>query len=709
MPDAGHRDQDDATASWVSGGIKAQQRLRFLAETMPQLVWMAGPDGRLRWTNRQWVEYTGASIEVSRTGGWSMFHPEDSPGMFASWHASLATAAPYELEVRIRRHADGVFRWFLVRAVPQIGPSGAVDGWIGTCTDIDDLKQASAALRDAAARDHEREERLRLALKAGAVGTWDFDATGEGVSADERCLAMFGLAPGAAPTIGALLGCVHAGDRGAVEKSVREAVTATGPSGFSFECRVIGDGDGVLRHLKVDGRAVGGVGSPGLRLSGTVVDLSATRRADERDRLQAEAGAMLVESFDVHQVLRGIADLCVQRIVDWCSIDLLDGPGAIERVAVAHRDPARVTLAHDLHRRYPPTPQSPTRQVLASGEPFLVEEVTDEMVIRSAVDADHLELVRALGLRSVAVVPLRSRSGILGVLTLVTAESRRKLRPDDLGFAVELGRRIGFAVDNARLFAAEKAARTFAVERAEALGRLNAELEQFAYVCSHDLQEPLRQVSQFADLARLRLGPGVDERAAKYLSYVLDNVSRMRSLITDLLGYARVGNAEVPLDHQVDLERVMVEVIENLRDRIAEAGATITIAPLPTVVGSKVQFIQVFQNLFANAIKFRGEVPPRVTVSAESTGGAQVISVADNGIGIPTDFRERVFEVFQRLHSRERYPGSGIGLAICRKIVERCGGRIWVEGAEGGGSVFKLSLPMDGSGSPRDPKRPSSP
>jgi PAS domain S-box-containing protein len=674
--------------------MHAEQRLLFLAESMPQLVWIAGADGNLRWTNQKWLAYTGSSIEDSRTDGWSMFHPDDSPGMFASWRAALASATPYELEVRIRRHGDGIFRWFLVRAVPQTNPAGMVDAWIGTCTDIDDLKQSSAALREAAARDHEREQRLRLALESGSVGTWDFDGAGGGLIADARCKAMFGVMTSAVLTRRLIVDCIHPDDREDAEKTIREAIASPGRETFSMECRVIGAEDGLLRHLKIDGRFTRLAGNAMPRLSGTVVDLSATRRADDRNRLQAEAGALLVESLDLHEILRGIAGLCIKRIVDWCSIDLIKDDGAIERIAVAHRDPARIALAHDLHQRYPPTPESPTRQVLATGQPFLIEGITDEMIVRGAVDAEHLRLIRALGLRSLAVVPLRARDHILGLITLVTAESRRTLRSDDLGFAVELGRRIGFAVDNARLFAAEKAARNYAVERAEALGRLNAELEQFAYVCSHDLQEPLRQVSQFTDLVRLRLGPDVDQPVAKYLAYIMDNASRMRSLITDLLGYARVGDAAVPADQDVDLDRVMAEVTQNLQERIADARATILATPLPTVIGSKVQFIQVFQNLVANSLKFHGAEAPRVTVTADVVSGVHVISITDNGIGIPEAFRKRVFEVFQRLHSTERYPGSGIGLAICRKIVERFGGRIWVEGAEGAGSVFKISLPI---------------
>jgi PAS domain S-box-containing protein len=226
------------------------------------------------------------------------------------------------------------------------------------------------------------------------------------------------------------------------------------------------------------------------------------------------------------------------------------------------------------------------------------------------------------------------------------------------------------------------------------LTRSNSELEQFAYVASHDLQEPLRMVSNYTQLLGRRYGDKLDDAAREFIDYAVDGATRMQQLINDLLAFSRVGTRGrefTPTDGDAVLERTLV----SLSPAIQEAGATVTHDPLPTVEADDVQLGQVFQNLIVNAIKFRNAAPPKVHVSAKRQGENWVFSVADNGIGIDPEYAERVFVIFQRLHGREEYPGTGIGLAVCKKVVERHGGRIWAEAAPGGGSVFSFTMPAD--------------
>jgi PAS domain S-box-containing protein len=229
-------------------------------------------------------------------------------------------------------------------------------------------------------------------------------------------------------------------------------------------------------------------------------------------------------------------------------------------------------------------------------------------------------------------------------------------------------------------------------EAQQALERTNAELAQFAYVASHDLSEPLRMVSSYLQLLRRRYHGQIDEDADEFIDFAVEGANRMRALIEDLLAYSRAGRGAEP--RAIDLGHVMADVLSSLAAAVADARAQVSVGPMPTVLGDRLALAQVLQNLIANALKFRSDAQACVWVTAERVHDAKwQVSVADDGIGIDQRHRDRVFKMFQRLHDREAFEGTGIGLAICRKIVERQGGEIWVDGREGGGSVFSFTVP----------------
>jgi len=233
----------------------------------------------------------------------------------------------------------------------------------------------------------------------------------------------------------------------------------------------------------------------------------------------------------------------------------------------------------------------------------------------------------------------------------------------------------------------------FHIERREYIGDLQAEtrrLEQFAYAASHDLQEPLRMVSSYLQLIERRYEDKLDEDGEEFLRYAVDGAQRMREMIEALLAYSRIETGGEPLD-TVNLDAVLEDVRRDLEVKIVETGAQIEIEPLPTVTGDAAQLRQVFQNLLANALEY-SENPPQITVSAQREGEKWKCSVSDEGIGIDPEQQEQVFDVFQRLHSHGEYPGTGIGLALCRRIIERHGGEIWVESVPGEGATFSLTL-----------------
>ncbi len=231
-------------------------------------------------------------------------------------------------------------------------------------------------------------------------------------------------------------------------------------------------------------------------------------------------------------------------------------------------------------------------------------------------------------------------------------------------------------------------------ERAARLARSNQDLQQFANIASHDLQEPLRMINSYTQLILRRYPDRLDDSGREFLGFMVEGASRMQQLIDDLLTFARIesrGRSFGP----VELEAVLAEAVRNLTVPIQETGARITHDPLTQIDGDDRQLVELFQNLLENAIKFRSTTPPRIHVSEALDGSVLVLSIRDDGLGVAPEYHERIFQIFQRLHLPEEYPGTGIGLAVCKRVVERHGGRIWVEsqGVPGEGSTFFVSLP----------------
>jgi light-regulated signal transduction histidine kinase (bacteriophytochrome) len=228
-------------------------------------------------------------------------------------------------------------------------------------------------------------------------------------------------------------------------------------------------------------------------------------------------------------------------------------------------------------------------------------------------------------------------------------------------------------------------------KRTAELQRSNAELEQCASIASHDLQAPLSQVIGYINLLAKRYQDKLDANANEFLNFAVDGATRMQQLIQDLLTYSHVGHGGQACA-PVNCEDILARALQNLQLAIKESDAVVTHDPLPTVPADATQLLQVFQNLLGNALKFRGDQPPTIHIGVERCNSAWRFAVCDNGIGIEPQYVERIFEIFQRLHTRREYPGTGIGLALCKKIVERPGGRIWVESQPGRGATFYFTL-----------------
>lgn len=304
----------------------------------------------------------------------------------------------------------------------------------------------------------------------------------------------------------------------------------------------------------------------------------------------------------------------------------------------------------------------------------------------TAAASEYVGLIGAygMGLRSFLSAPLVYRGEPIGCLNLHSLRERAYTERHRI-LAERIGVYIAGAIANAKLHAQ-------VTNQAEELARSNRELEQFAYVASHDLQEPLRMVSSYVSLLGRRYGGQLDERADKYIHFAVDGANRMQRLITDLLAYSRVGTRGAEME-EIAIADVVQQALANLEIAIRESDAEIVYSDLPRVIGDSSQLGQLFQNIIGNALKFKTERRPRVDIEAERTDDHWTFCVRDNGIGFDQRYADRIFGVFKRLHRNTDIPGTGIGLAICQRIIDRHGGRIWAESETGNGARFFFTLP----------------
>lgn len=785
-----------------AAGKLPDQRYRTLADAMPQMVWAADANGWHFYFNRRWYEYTGLTEAESLGFGFaSALHPDDRERTLELWRRAWHDSESYEIEHRFRRH-DGVYHWFISRAVPVYDDEGRIVEWVGTSTDIDEQK-----------------------------------------------------------------------------------------------------------------------------------------RMMEAQRFLAKASTLLADTMEYEQALARIAELAVPHIADWCAVDILEPDGELRRLAVAHADQSKVTLAWELHKRYPFDPDAPTgiAKVLRTGDSELIPEISEELIRTHVTDEGLREIILALGLRSSMIVPLVAHGRTLGAITMAVAESGRRFDEADLRLAEDLGRRAGVALDNARLYreldrfratldqtrdcvfmfdpetlkffyvnqgavnqvgystdellgmtpldikpeldeeryramiapliSGEQELHTFEAkhrhkdghlipvevvlqytappdeegrfitivrditerkraedalrqseqryreladtmpqvvwqaradgaveylnrrwfeytgrspeepwelswravlhpddeprytevwsraipagkpyevevrlrrrdgvyrwhlirarpvyadgrvaywvgtgtdiddqkrseemlrERSQELERLAAELEsrnreldQFAYVTSHDLKAPLRGIGNLAQWVEEDLGDNIPDEVRNHLELLRGRVARMEGLIDGILQYSRVGRVVSPAE-PVNVRELVEEVVDLLSP---PPGVTVEVAPdLPVLVTAKLPLQQVFQNLIGNAIKHGGPAV-RIRVSCEARGGTYEFAVADNGPGIAPQYHERIFGIFQTLASRDKVEGSGLGLALVKKIVEHRGGRVGVVSDEGQGATFFFTWP----------------
>ena len=468
-----------------------------------------------------------------------------------------------------------------------------------------------------------------------------------------------------------------------VISSLNVEQTIANDSQFSFEAEV----EGRWFHFVVVGMQEYGIGHIyGYDITGRRRAEGALRSSVEEQRRRARA----------QETLSNIARIIGSSL----AIDEVYERFAREVAQLIPFDRIVINLTADRHGYMVDTYQSSAVEVpdRAPDQSYSVEGTLSQAVIDSqrcivfqpASEAEAAEgydgLVGAygMGLRSFLSAPLLYRGEPIGCLNLHSLTDSAYSERHRL-LAERIGVYIAGAIANAQLHAQ-------VTRQSEELERSNRELEQFAYVASHDLQEPLRMVSSYVALLGRRYGGQLDDRADKYIHFAVDGANRMQRLIHDLLAYSRVGTRGAELV-PTDTVPVLEETLSNLEVAIGESEAKVVYSDLPWVMGDASQLRQLFQNIIGNALKFRSEARPRVEVAANQEGGQWTFSIQDNGVGFDQRYAERIFGVFKRLHRNAEIPGTGIGLAICQRIIDRHGGRIWAESKLGEGTCFYFTLP----------------
>ncbi len=411
------------------------------------------------------------------------------------------------------------------------------------------------------------------------------------------------------------------------------------------------------------------------RPSGDKTDL--TQIAVEFAPLLAEIGRIITSAADIDEVYDRFAEAVTSVIAaDRLSVVVVDTDAWQHKARYyAGMD---VPLARlDVWR---PLDGQVIESVVRSKQPQIVDERNVAAIV---AQSPRLQDGIAAGLRTWMDVPVILEQTVVAVMRFMS-RTPNAYDPHSESLAVLIAAQIAGAVANAQSI------ESLLATQAE-LARSNAELEQFAYVASHDLQEPLRMVASYVGLLERRYRGRLDSDADDFIEFAVDGARRMQALLNGLLDLSRVGTRGREPE-PTESEAVLRDALINLEHAIGQAGAEVTHDPLPTVLGDRIQLTQLFQNLVSNAVKFNTSRKPRVAVTARRAGSMWEFGVADNGIGIDPAHFERTFQVFQRLHTRETYAGTGIGLAVCRKIVERHGGTIRIESAKGQGATFCFTL-----------------
>jgi signal transduction histidine kinase len=475
-----------------------------------------------------------------------------------------------------------------------------------------------------------------------------------------------------------------------VERIVDDAMRTRGT--FAYDHRVIWP-DGTIRWIHGRGRVVTDHRDEVIGMVGSGQDITDRKNAADAQRLLADASEALASSLDYKKTLATVAHLAVRDVADWCSVAIGDESGRYETLAVAHRDPARVKWVEEYTRLNPPRFDTPTGvpQVLRTGRPELYAEIDDKLLEAGASTEEERRVVRELGLYSAMIIPMVARGRVIGALSFISAESRRRYESSDLWFAERLANRAAYAIDNARLFAEATAA------KAEA-ETANAAKAHFLASMSHELRTPLNAIAGYAELMEMQvLGP-VSDKQAEAIGRLQRSRRHLTSLVDQVLAFARIEAGKVHFNLvDVPVNDALTNLAELIAPQMSDKELSYDFdgcAPDIAVMADRDRLDQIMLNLLGNAVKYTprgGSIQVAVRCDARTVD----ISVTDSGPGIPEEKHEVIFQPFVQLGTNAdgTTGGVGLGLAISRDLARSMGGNVRVQSSVGRGSTFTVTLP----------------
>jgi PAS domain S-box-containing protein len=575
--------------------------------------------------------------------------------------------------------------WLHVHAYP------AKDGLSIYFQDITERRRIAEALR-------ESEQRWQLALYGNNDGIWDWNLKTNEVFFSTRWKEMLGYKDHeVCKRWDEWRKLIHPDERDCVLEAFQDHFARKTPfyvCEYRVQCQ-----DGSYKWILDRGQALWDALGDIVRMVGSYTDITDRKQAEEelkrqnmRSQLFAEITLKIRESLQIDEILQTTVTE-VQKLLQADRVLIFqlcpDGSGTVVQEAVLPGWP--VILGRNI---FDPCFQEQYIERYRQGRVSAIEDIE-----AAHIQPCHRKFLSQFAVRANLVVPILVRDGIWGLLLAHQCAAPRLWNHFETELLQQLGNQIGIALSQGQLLEKE-------TQQSQELARSNAELEQFAYVASHDLQEPLRMVTSYLQLLEQRYKNQLDANADQFITYAVDGARRMQTLINDLLNYSRVSSRGQTF-MQVNCSIILEQAIANLQIAIADSQAVVTHDPLPEVMADATQLTQVFQNLIGNAIKFCRDQQPRINigvVKGDANLDGETLNfipsadewlfwVRDNGIGLESQYAERIFIIFQRLHGRGKYPGTGIGLAICKKIIERHGGRIWVESKPGQGSTFYFTIP----------------
>ena len=635
----------------------SEERHRSYIEMTGQIAWVTNANGEVVEDIPYFRKFTGLTYEQVKGMGWvSALHPDDIEPTLRIWNKAVNAKIPYKTEYRVRRH-DGIYRDLLAKGSPVFNKNENITEWVGVCIDITERKNDEGALR-----------LKNLVFDASIAANSIADINGIINEANDAFLRIWGYNYRSEVVGKAITNFIESDEEAmAIVVALNEngqwegIYTAKKKDGSTFFAH------GLATVVKDETGKI--IGYQSAVLDVTKAKLAEEALEDANENLELKVIERTQELNKSKKLLEETGRLA--RVGGW-EIDLRTGKNSwSETTYKIHEvdpdyDPNLESALSFYAPESLPVITACVEKVSKLGEPFDVE-------LEFITAKNNRIWVRAIG---EAYSENNKIVKIGGVFQDINAQ---KLIQEELRKHKE----------HLEELIAE---RTSDLDKAISdLTRSNQELEQFAYVASHDLQEPLRMVSSYTQLLERRYKDKLDQDATDFINYAVDGANRMQRLINDLLEFSRVTTKGKPLV-KIDLASVLGQAVANLQNKIMETGSMIVNDDLPFAYGDEGQIVRVFQNLLDNAMKFRGAETPRISVASKVIDDNVQISIADNGIGIDKIYSERVFTIFQRLHTKADYPGTGIGLSICKRTIERHGGKIWFESEPGKGTTFYFTL-----------------